>query len=328
MNHSWIQADARDILPMILDGSVDLVVTDPPYASLDKHRAKGTTTRLQQGWFPTMQNEEFSGIFKELYRILRKDAHLYVFCDDETRRAFVPLAEAAGFTYWKSIVWDKARIGMGYHYRAQHEYILFFEKGKRRLNHLGVPDVLRVRGVRGGYPTEKPVDLLSVLIQQSSSPGDVVLDPFAGSGATGQASLQTGRGFVGIDALVAAKEYWDKRVGDAENWATLRPMSEIVTCAGEGGEVCAEEERGLDIPRWTRVKDGWEAGAGPFRVRVCAGRIYLHDDDATPLWSPGASLASAWSQAVSEMVAAIRDKYGPFVSEPYLQTLCRLPDPR
>ncbi|MGZ7226807.1 hypothetical protein ACXWO0_10105, partial [Streptococcus pyogenes] len=86
------------------------------------------------------------------------------------------------FTFWKPVVWDKCAIGMGYHYRAKCEFILFFEKGKRKLNHLGIPDVLKVKEVesvdpsdmpdlipvkriRGGYPTEKPVELFDILIQ-------------------------------------------------------------------------------------------------------------------------------------------------------------------
>ena len=49
-----------------------------------------------------------------------------------------PEAERAGFRFWKPLVWDKKTIGMGYHYRARYEFILFFEKGKRRLNDLGI----------------------------------------------------------------------------------------------------------------------------------------------------------------------------------------------
>ncbi|WP_366944968.1 hypothetical protein, partial [uncultured Bradyrhizobium sp.] len=45
-----------------------------------------------------------------------------------------PFGEQAGFKFWKPIVWDKVQIGMGYHYRCRYEFVLFFEKGKRRLN--------------------------------------------------------------------------------------------------------------------------------------------------------------------------------------------------
>jgi site-specific DNA-methyltransferase (adenine-specific) len=88
---------------------------------------------------------------------------------------------------------------MGYHYRARYEFILFFEKGKRRLNDLGIPDVLSVPRVHGGYPAEKPVGVSEILIGQSSQPGDTVADPFMGSGSVGVAALKAGRRFFGND---------------------------------------------------------------------------------------------------------------------------------
>ena len=91
------------------------------------------------------------------YRVLRRHTHFYLLCDAETMFVAKPEAEQAGFKFWKPLVWDKRTIGMGYHYRARYEFILFFEKGKRRLNDLGIPDVLSVPRVHGGYPAEKPV---------------------------------------------------------------------------------------------------------------------------------------------------------------------------
>ena len=198
-------ADAFDWLREILPDSIDLVITDPPYESLEKHRAKGTTTRLKVSsassneWFEVIKNRQLPELFCEVYRVLRVDAHFYLFCDWETQRVAVPMLEAAGFKVWKAIIWDKMTIGMGYHYRAQHEYIIFAEKGKRRLLDLGVPDVLQFKRVHGGYPTEKPVSLLAVLVSQSSLPGELVVDPFSGSGSTGCAAIKGERAFRGCD---------------------------------------------------------------------------------------------------------------------------------
>src|SRR5882672_8039320 len=99
-----------------------------------------------------------------------------------------PEAERAGFRFWKPLVWDKRSIGMGYHYRARYELILFFEKGKQRLNDLGVADIISVPRIRGGYPAEKPAEVAEVLIRQSTESGDVVIDPFMGSGSVGVAA--------------------------------------------------------------------------------------------------------------------------------------------
>lgn len=191
--------------------SVDLMITDPAYESLEKHRAKGTTTRLKQSkassneWFDIFPNARFESFFNEAYRVLAKDAHLYMMCDQETAFYVKPIGERAGFTFWKPIVWDKVTIGMGYHYRARYEFVLFFEKGKRRLNDLGIADVLSFPRVRNGYPTEKPVPLLSVLVEQSSSPGEIIADPFMGSGSTAEAALRAGRHFIGTDTSEIAR---------------------------------------------------------------------------------------------------------------------------
>lgn len=199
------QLDAVALVRSRHPESIDLIITDPAYESLEKHRAHGTTTRLSHSksssndWFATFPNERFEELFVEAYRTLRCDAHLYVYCDHETMRAIVPMAEAAGFKFWKPLVWDKMKIGMGYHYRCRYEFILFFEKGKRKLNDLGVADVIQADRIRAGYPTEKPVSVSEVLVRQSSEPGDLVVDPFMGSASVGVAALQQGRRFLGGD---------------------------------------------------------------------------------------------------------------------------------
>jgi len=185
--------------------SVDLVVTDPAYESLEKHRAVGTTTRLKHSkassndWFRVFPNARFGELFAEVFRVLKQDTHFYLFCDAETMFVAKPAAEQAGFKFWKPLVWDKRTIGMGYHYRARYEFILFFEKGKRRLNDLGVADVISVPRIHRGYPAEKPVAVSEVVIGQSSHTGDTVADPFMGSGSVGVAAVKLGRRFIGTD---------------------------------------------------------------------------------------------------------------------------------
>ena len=185
--------------------SIDLVITDPAYESLEKHRAVGTTTRLKHSkassndWFRIFPNARFGELFAEVHRVLRRNTHFYLLCDAETMFVAKPAAEQAGFKFWKPLVWDKRTIGMGYHYRARYEFILFFEKGKRRLKDLGTADVLSVPRVHGGYPAEKPVGISAILIDQSSQPGETVADPFMGSGSVGVAALRAGRRFLGND---------------------------------------------------------------------------------------------------------------------------------
>jgi site-specific DNA-methyltransferase (adenine-specific) len=197
--------DAVEWLCGLPPESVDLLITDPAYESLEKHRAIGTTTRLKHSkassndWFSVFPNARFGELFAETYRVLRPDTHFYLLCDAETMFVAKPEAERAGFRFWKPLVWDKRTIGMGYHYRARYEFVLFFEKGKRRLNDLGVADVISVPRVHRGYPAEKPAELSQVLINQSSQPGETVADPFMGSGSVGIAAVRLGRRFLGND---------------------------------------------------------------------------------------------------------------------------------
>lgn len=215
---SLTKSDAFAWLHSLSDESVDLVVTDPPYESLEKHRKVGTTTRLKKskassnGWFPIMKNERFGELFQELYRVMKQNSHLYLFCDWETSLVAEKCGREAGLKLWKPIVWDKCHIGMGYHYRARYELILFFEKGKRKLRNLSMPDILSFPRIARGYPTEKPVELLERLVSQSSSLNQLVCDPFAGSGSTGEAALHLGRRFIGCDIQDEAIETATERL--------------------------------------------------------------------------------------------------------------------
>ncbi|MFM4838328.1 DNA-methyltransferase [Aeromonas sp. 94A] len=212
--------DAVEWLKSIDSESIDLFITDPPYESLEKHRKIGTTTRLKESkassnqWFNIFPNDRFEELFKEIYRVLKKNSHFYLFCDQETMFIAKPLAEKAGFKFWKPIVWDKKTIGMGYHYRARYEFILFFEKGKRKLNNLGIPDILEYKRVIRGYPTEKPVELLEVLISQSSDVGQLVVDSFFGSGSTLIAANKLSRAYLGCDISESAHELFEMRLNE------------------------------------------------------------------------------------------------------------------
>lgn len=213
------QADAVTWLRSIDPGSVDLVVTDPAYESLEKHRAVGTTTRLSHSkassndWFQIFPNARFPELFAEIFRVLKRDTHFYLFCDQETMFVAKPLGEAAGFKFWKPIVWEKQTMGMGYHYRAQYELILFFEKGKRKLNDLGIPDVLSYKRIVKGYPTEKPEGVAAVLINQSTGTGELVVDPFMGSGSFLAAAKANERSYAGCDIAESAVAATKARLG-------------------------------------------------------------------------------------------------------------------
>lgn len=208
---------ALEFLCDMQDETIDLCITDPPWDNLEKHRAVGSTTRLSKSkgsnmeWFPVLGIDVLKDVFVEIYRVLKSNSHFYLFTNYETMWEVKSICTDIGFKFWRPIVWDKGRIGMGYHYRGRVEYVLFFEKGKRKLNDWGsAVDLIKANVGRGGYPTQKPTSIIQEFIERSSSEGDLVLDPFMGSGSTGVAALSIGRRFIGCDieerAMITATE--------------------------------------------------------------------------------------------------------------------------
>ena len=238
------QKDAVEWLRETPSESVDLVVTDPAHESLEKHRAVGTTTRCKKRWFPIFKNERFEELYSEIYRVLKPDTHFYLICDQTTMWTAKPIGEKVGFKFWKPIVWDKISTGMGYHYRGMYEVVLFFEKGKRPLRNRSIGDVLHVKSIRGGcrcsvpadiyacstcekrifYPTEKPVELGEILIEQSTQPGECVIDPFAGAGFVGVAAQNLDREFQLNDVNPVATEWISKRLAKEKSRVLLRAV--------------------------------------------------------------------------------------------------------
>ena len=152
--------NALDEIKKMPEDSVDLVITDPPYDTLEKWRDMGTTTRLKDSsassneWFPTLSIEELKEVFVEIYRVLKNNTHLYVLCDEETADNIKPILREIGFKLRKSLIWHKVgrkkevacpncgshvlemhspgTPGMGYPYRSQYEMVVLAEKGKRK----------------------------------------------------------------------------------------------------------------------------------------------------------------------------------------------------
>jgi hypothetical protein len=115
----------------------------------------------------------------------------------------------AGFHFHNLLTWKKNNATPNRWYMQNSELILFFRKGKAKaINNCGSKTVLEVDNIIGNkvHPTEKPVELMEILISNSSKENDVVFDPFAGSGATLQAAKNLNRNAIGIEI---DEEYFD-----------------------------------------------------------------------------------------------------------------------
>ncbi len=196
--------DCREILPHL--PVADLLLTDPPYGvgwkssrgAHDVLRGDGGDLLLES-WLPAALGR------------LRRGRHMYVF--GSTKRDIPGEWKVCGLG---GLVWDKGVMGLGSTaspWGPAHEMILFgvqeISKANREKNYgataarLRKGSVLRHQRPHSGqtsrHPTEKPTSLLRVLIESSSTFGELVLDPFSGSGSTLEAARAEGRNAVGIE---------------------------------------------------------------------------------------------------------------------------------
>ncbi len=200
-------ADCRDVLPLLEVGSVDLVLTDPPYASGARNDAnrqvRGSMLRGldDADWFShdAMTTWGFQWFLRSILVAIRPclhvGVHLYWFTDWRMTPTVYGMLEAHGYRVNHCLVWNKRHFGMGSYWRNQHENIVFASVGQPDgMIDRGRGSVLSVKAVSASkrvHPTEKPQELLQSVL--ASVPGQTVLDPFAGSGTTGRACKDLGR---------------------------------------------------------------------------------------------------------------------------------------
>ena len=203
--------DALSLLLGLRSASVDLIVTDPPYGI---GYASSWTTRMDGS--PRVASasfgaDEFNASWvPEAARVLKPGGALYLFTRWDVAANWKAAIEGAGLTGVQRIVWDKQHWGMGdlRYYGSQVEDILFCVKGEHVLKWPGrCGNLWSVNGriakiAKDGHydnPTQKPEALMRKIILLSSDAGDVVLDPFCGSGTTPRAAQTTGRRFIAGD---------------------------------------------------------------------------------------------------------------------------------
>lgn len=192
--------DALEGIKQIKDKSVDVVITDPPYYIGFSSSAKGD----KQDWGNhTMLGPLFDLLFKEFTRILKDNGRVFLFTDWRT----YPSAYLSAKKFIKvrnMIVWDFGWIKCGSQFRFTHELILHavMPNAKSPKNR-STSDVWRIKPVnytvKRLHPAEKPVDIIKKMLEETTNRGDIVFDPFSGSGTTAVACKQLGRKFIGFE---------------------------------------------------------------------------------------------------------------------------------
>ncbi len=187
--------DCFKFLPKLPDECVDLVLTDPPYGIDYQSNRRVAREKLPKfegdvdlSWLPRF--------VEEIDRVLKPNRHFYCFTRFDTYPVFYK-AISERFKIKNCLIWVKNNHGSGDlkgAYAPQSEMIIFAAKGRRELFGPRESDVLQYNNVPSAlraHATQKPVDLLRLLIEKSTLPEEVVLDPFGGTGSTGLACKDT-----------------------------------------------------------------------------------------------------------------------------------------
>jgi site-specific DNA-methyltransferase (adenine-specific) len=226
-------ADCLDILPTL--GPVDAVFTDPPYGKQYHNGGLGSIPSMK--WRnpgpARFAGERIIGdivpdttAVEKIARILQIGGAVYVFSQWMVEAVWIKALEDHGLKVRNRLIWAKPFHGAGdleTTFGPQHESIIYATNGRHILRGKRDGDVwVEPIGKNGCFtkgqehPTQKPVDLCSWLILKSTDIGDLVLDPFMGSGTTGVACVRTGRRFIGIEIDPTYFAIAQRRIAEAQ----------------------------------------------------------------------------------------------------------------
>lgn len=215
--------DCLEVMPTLADESIDMIWTDPPYGhgnmDGDLQAARIGVKGARQEEVIAIANDSpqdmrrvVSGMLTEAARVLRRDCCCCCCCccgGGGPRPTFAWLArrmDMKGLVFFHSVIWDKTARGpgLGWRYRRDYEMMMIAHRRGGRLKwtdeKMAVSNIDRTRPVLDRvHPNEKPLGLSLKYIGLHTLPGDLVLDPFTGSGTTLIAALELGRRAIGIE---------------------------------------------------------------------------------------------------------------------------------
>lgn len=194
----WHLGDWRDHLDELEDGSVALLLTDPPYGV--EYQSDRRADRTQPHKHAHLQGDDdprvISSAANALLPKLREDAHVLVFCAPEHEHSTVVALEELGLKVRGQLVWDRQHPGMGdptTTFAPRHDRIVHAVKGSPTLYKRAADVLTHMRVNSDRHPTEKPTTLLAELIEATTAPGEIVADPFGGVASTAAAAQDCGR---------------------------------------------------------------------------------------------------------------------------------------
>lgn len=202
--------DCMEVMHGMADSSVDLIVTDPPYNKVN--RASSGLRLLDKGVTDSALIN-IDTLIHEFVRITR--GSLYVWCSTEQLSQWRAGLVSAGLTT-RTGVWVKSNpspMNGEKMWLSGIELCVFARKPKATFNRFCKSPVWTGPTQRvKGFPCPKPLWLMEELVTASSNPGDIVFDPFMGSGSTGVVCNRTNRAFIGVELNREFFELAQKRI--------------------------------------------------------------------------------------------------------------------
>jgi len=195
---------ADRLLASLPAGSIDVLVTDPPYTSLDRHGGSG---HLRDWFRGGMSWPQIGRILTLARRKMKPSGVAFVMSNGDGLKEAIVALERAGFTSIRTITWDRTWPGLGSGLRHQTEFILLGRlPGSRPVSGVDLVSASAVGpGTADRYPTEKPAALGRELAKIAGvRRGDLVVDPFCGSGALLVGAFERGATVVGGDISARA----------------------------------------------------------------------------------------------------------------------------
>ena len=197
--------DCLEGMKRIPDNSIDLIVTDPPY--LMSYKTNYRKDKNHEFCKPILNynNEKMiKKYIKECFRILKNNSAFYCFTNSNKVDFFKKEIEDH-FNIKNIIVWVKNNHTAGdleAQYGKQYEFIVYANKGRRKINGKRITDIWyfdRVAGNEQIHQNQKPINLIKTCILKSSEESDIVFDGFMGSGTTAVSAKLTNRKFIGVE---------------------------------------------------------------------------------------------------------------------------------